>query len=177
MPRHKKPPGTAVDSRNGQRDALVDEPVSGALAPFDPPAGLCDAAYEAWRDFWADRPALLMTPASRTVLRRWIDALDRYLRMTADADKEPISHGSTGQPIINPLYKVAEQARSVMEACERQLGIGGLNASSLGLAAIQERKSLHELNKSYGGPNDNGNPSEDDDDPRIVSGVRLETSN
>lgn len=177
MPRHKKPAGTAVDNRNGQRDVLPDgEPVKGALARFDPPSGLCDAAREAWEDFWIDRPALLLTPASRTVLRRWVDALNRYLTMTAEADEQPITHGSTGQPSINPLYKIAEQSRSVMEACERQLGIGGLNASSLGLAAIQERKSLHELNKSYGGPNDHGDPPPEEEDPRIMPGVRVETT-
>lgn len=178
MPRHKKPAGTAVDPRNGQQETTLDGPVSGAVARFEAPEGLSDEAYEAWDDFWSDRPALLLTPSSRTVLRRWITALNRYLTTTAQADARPITVGSTGQEIVNPLYKVAEQARAVMESCEKQLGIGGLNAAALGLAAIQERKSLQDLNKSYGGGN-GGNTStpDDEDDPRVLSGVRLETTN
>ncbi|MGH7484207.1 MAG: hypothetical protein ACREMY_01215 [bacterium] len=170
MPRHKKPPGTAVDRRNGQQTA--DVPDTGAVERFEPPEHIGEAARDAWDAFWSDRPALLLTPSSRVVLVRWVDSLNRYLVTLAEADECPITTGSTGQQIVNPLYKIAEQARSTMEACEKQLGIGSLNASSLGMAAIQERKSLADMNARYsGGVSDDPTP---EDDPRIVSGVRVE---
>jgi hypothetical protein len=150
VPRPKKAPGTAVDRRNGQRADLTLAP-GGPLARFDPPAGLSPAGVQAWEDFWSDRPAQLMTAASRVVLLRWIDAVDRYVRTTAEADLEPLVTGSTGQLVENPLYRIAEKARSTIEACERQLGVGGLNATALGIAAITERRSLAEMNATIGG--------------------------
>lgn len=168
MPRHKKPAGTAVDPRNGARATLTaTERPAGAVERFDPPADLSRAARDAWDDFWNDRPSLLLTPSARVVLLRWIDALDRYVTNLARADAVPVTQGSTGQPIISPYYKIAEQAKATMDACEKQLGIGSLNASALGLAAIQERKSLAELNARYSGAPER--PAETaEDDPRLM---------
>jgi hypothetical protein len=167
MPRHKKPPGTAVDQRNGQRADLTVAPATG-VQRFDPPGDLCGEALEAWDAFWSDRPALLLTASGKVVLRRWVDALNRYLVSLRAADCEPLVTGSQGQEVINPLYKVAEQARVAMESCERQLGIGGLNASALGLAAIQERRSLADMNAAYSGGADGGNDRAEEEDPRLT---------
>lgn len=164
MPRAKKPPGTAADPRNGQRADLAL--VTGTLARFNPPRGLSLPARQAWSAFWDDRPALLLTPSGKVVLLRWIDALDRYLRTTGEADEQPIVSGSTGQQVPNPLYKIAEQALRTVEACEKQLGIGGLNASTLGLAAITERRSLSDMNARYAPDGGDGHDRRDDD-PRV----------
>jgi P27 family predicted phage terminase small subunit len=164
MPRAKKPPGTAVDRRNGARLAVVG---SGQVERMPPPAGLSTTTRRAWEAFWDDRQAALLTPSSTIVLMRWADALDRYLRCIAEADKEPIVTGSTGQEAMNPLYKVADQARATLEACERQLGIGGINAASLGLAAISEARSLADMNARYAEDDESGGGDERDDDPRL----------
>lgn len=166
MPRAKKPPGVAVDKRNGSK-ALLTSVTAGAVKGFDPPAGLCDEARAAWGDFWADRPALLLTPSSKVVLLRWVVALDRYLRTSAEADEQPLVTGSQGQDVINPLYKVAEQAMAVVDRCERQLGIGGLYAAALGLAAVSERRSLADMNARYGGDADGGDDPAEEEDPRL----------
>ena len=163
MPRTKKPFGQAVDPRNGQRALSVAGSSPGGVGRFDPPAGLTDAAVDAWEGFWEDRPALLLTPSARPVLLRWIDALNRYVRFTALADKSALIKGSTGQLRTNPLYGIAEQALRTAEACERQLGIGSLNAAALGLAAIAERRSLIDLNARYQ-EEDHGAA----DDPRLT---------
>ncbi len=147
MPRAKKAAGTAVDRRNGQQVLSV---VGGLrVEKFSPPRGLSKPAKDAWNAFWDDRPAALITPAAKVVLLRWVDALDRYLRTIAEADEQPLVTGSQGQDVINPLYKVAEQAMVTVKDCERQLGIGGLNAASLGLAAISEQRSLAQMNARY----------------------------
>lgn len=167
MPRAKKPAGTAADPRNGQRALSVVS--GGRVEKFPPPRGLSKPARAAWDAFWEDRPAALMTPAAKVVLVRWIDALDRYLRTVAEADEQPLVTGSQGQDVINPLYKVAEQALATVHACERQLGIGGLNAASLGLAAITEARSLRDMNARYSEP-EIGEDGEEDPRLKVVRG-------
>jgi hypothetical protein len=167
MPRPKKTVGTAVDKRNGQRVLGVIQGLK--VERFEPPAELCKAATVAWDAFWGDRQAALLTPSAKVVLLRWVDALDRYFRTLAEADQEPVASGSHGGTVLNPLYKVAEQARATVEACERQLGIGGLNAASLGIAAITEARSLRDMNARYGdsdGANGDAQP-EPIKDPRV----------
>lgn len=176
MPRAKKPAGTAADPRNGRRELDVGGRPPGTVEKFDPPP-VCEEAEEAWEEFWADRQSLLLTPSSRVVLIRWVQALDRYLRATSAADLEPLVEGSTGQSVVNPMYKVADQALRTVETCERQLGIGGLNASTLGLAAISEKKSLADMNARYaqgarGGGGGSGGQNQQqeeavDEDPRL----------
>jgi hypothetical protein len=168
VPRAKKTAGTAVDKRNGQRAVLGVVPGL-KVERFDPPEGLCEAAMAAWEAFWVDRQAVLLTPSAKVVLLRWVDALDRYLRTLGDADLSPLVDGSQGQEVLNPLYRVAEQMRATVEACERQLGIGGLNASQLGLAAISEARSLQDMNARYGGSSGDGDQATERDterDPR-----------
>jgi hypothetical protein len=170
VPRARKLAGTAVDKRNGQRADLGMVPGL-KVERFDPPADLCDQAAAAWEAFWSDRQALLLTPSAKVVLLRWADALDRYFRTLHEADEEPTSAGSMGQQVLNPLYKAAEQARATVEACEKQLGIGGLNAASLGIAAITEARSLREMNARYGGADGNrDNAQATDPRLRVVRG-------
>ena len=81
------------------------------------------------------------------------------------ADADPVVTASTGQQALNPLYRLAESCRAIIADCEKQLGIGGVNASALGLAAITERRSLADLNARYGETPVGGD--RDDSDPRI----------
>ena len=162
MPRPRKVAGTAVDKRNGQQVLGV---VGGLkVEKFPPPRGLSTPARRAWDAFWEDRPAALVTPAAKVVLLRWIDALDRYLRSISAADEQPLVTGSQGQEVINPLNKIADQALATVHACEKQLGVGGLNASQLGLAAISEQRSLAQMNARYTDP---GDEPEEEPDPRL----------
>jgi P27 family predicted phage terminase small subunit len=165
MPRTKKPAGAAVDSRNGRRAEIS---AAGKRLDLAEPEGLCAEAAEQWRAYWEDAAATVQTPADRGVVLRWIDAVNRYLRLIAEADLQPLVAGSTGQLTENPLYKVADKALGVIERCEKQLGIGALNRSGLGIAVIAERKSLADMNARYGGGrrDEDAEPSEPED-PRL----------
>jgi P27 family predicted phage terminase small subunit len=162
MPRTRKPAGTAVDHRNGRRADL--SVVAGRR--FDAPDGLCDEAYAAWDTYWDDRVAQVQTPVDRTVLLRWLTELDRYVRLMAVADSNPVVQGYNGQPVENPMYGVAYKALAAVQACEKQMGMGALNRSALGIAVITETKSLRDLNTRYGGGD--GPRAVPKPDPRVI---------
>jgi P27 family predicted phage terminase small subunit len=168
MPRTKKPAGTAIDPRNGRRADLTV--VMGAR--FEPPTGLCDEAMEAWDAYWSDGVASVQTPVDRAVLLRWVREMDRYLRLSAEADNQPSVRGSQGQPVENPLYGTAYKALAAVQACEKQMGMGALNRSALGIAVITERRSLADMNSKYGGAGDDQRPAPAvvRQDPRVIEG-------
>jgi P27 family predicted phage terminase small subunit len=147
MPRTKKPAGTTVDPRNGRRADLAV--VAGER--FEAPEQVCDEAKTAWDCYWDDRVAQVQTPVDRAVLTRWITEMDRYLRLMQAADAEPVVRGSQGQPVENPMYGTAYKALAAVQACEKQMGMGALNRSALGIAVITESKSLQDLNSRFGG--------------------------
>lgn len=168
MPRTKKPAGQAVDKRNGRRTDLAVAP-GGQLARPELPENLCVEARSQWDAYWLDAAAQVQTPADRGVVLRWIDAVNRYLRLLGEADLQPVVEGSTGQSVENPLYKIADRALATIERAEKQLGIGALNRAGLGIAVIAEQRSLYDMNSAYGGDAGGGDnhPSEAEEDPRL----------
>jgi P27 family predicted phage terminase small subunit len=164
MPRTKKAAGTTADPRNGRRAVLA--PVAGGR--IDAPDGLSDEATALWDAYWEDAVATVATPVDRGLLIRWITEYDRYLRTVAEADKQPLVFGSTGQQVENPLYKIAYRALDAAERCERQMGVGPLHRSNLGIAVITEQKSLREMNSRYGGGDVQRDPRPD---PRVIDAV------
>jgi P27 family predicted phage terminase small subunit len=170
MPRTKKPAGTAVDSRNGRRADLAV--VAGTR--FDPPESVSDVALPYWETYWDDRVAQVHTPVDKVILVRWITELDRYFKLLAVADQQPIVTGSQGQPVENPAYGTAHRSLAAVQYCEKQLGIGPLHRSALGIAVIAEKRSLDELNDGYGGGQGAGPQSVEgaaspQSDPRVVN--------
>ena len=167
VPRTKKAAGQAVDIRNGRRAELVA--VEGGRV--EPPENLSPHALELWDAYWADPVAAVQTAVDRGVLLRWISEYDRYVRLIAEADLSPLVRGSQGQDVANPLYKIADRALAAAERCEKQLGIGALNRSSLGIAVMAERRSLADMNSRYGGggahADGDGTPATRQD-PRVI---------
>lgn len=139
---------------------------------IDAPDGLSPEALELWNAYWDDPVSAVQTPVDRGVLLRWITEHDRYVRLVAEADLSPLVEGSKGQDVANPLYGIADRALAAAERCERQLGIGGLNRSNLGIAVISERRSLQDMNARYGGADAGGDRTEATSrtDPRVIEG-------
>ena len=162
MPRTKKAPGTAVDRRNGRRTEVA----ASSLPKFALPKRTHGEPWRletkrAWAALWDDPVATALTPVDRPVLLRWADAVDRAARSLELADADPIAKGSMGQAVESPYYGIADKALRAAQACEAQLGVGALNRARLGIAILQERTSLADLNAKF--MEDGGN---DDDDPR-----------
>lgn len=166
MPRTKKPPGTAVDPRNGRRPELV---LSGeSLQRFDLPPKRPAWAREtrqSWELAWQDPISQAWTPGDAQILLRWADALDRAARALRRADLKPLVSGSTGQLTEHPSYATAARAVATAEKCETQLGFGAMNRERLGFTIGQRVKSLAEVNAEYlDGDHD------DEPDPRAIAG-------
>jgi len=158
MPR--KPPGKAIDPRNGQRAQIART----KLDRFDPPPGVSEESKSIWEAFWTDSVSSVLTIADRGVLIRWIELVDDRNKLLREAMKEPVTLGSTRQKQAHPLFSVAMTMEKAIQALEAQLGIGPKNRAALGIAVIAEQKGLNELNAEF--EDDDG----DDEDPRMVRG-------
>jgi hypothetical protein len=162
MPRTKKAPGTAVDTRNGRRTEIA----ASSLARFSLPKRADGRAWaletrKAWTALWSDPVAAALTPVDRPVLLRWADAVDRAQRHLELGDAKPIAHGSMGQEVESPHYGIADKALRTAQACEAQLGVGALHRARLGIAIVEGRQSLMDLNARIAQAS-----GDDDDDPR-----------
>lgn len=157
-------PKSAARRQRGNRDmgadiGLVDK---AGVAPRMP-SGLCSAAEAAWDAFWNDALSGVMRNPDGALVLRWVKNLDRYHRLMAAADGEPIVTGSTGQYRVNPGYDLALKIEASIKADEAQLGIGPLNRLRLGVALQESAKSLADLNAEADDDDDS-----DDDDPRLA---------
>lgn len=172
MPRTKKPAGTAVNPRNGRRTEIA----ASSLAKFTLPKRTVGVDLEtgaaasvpwrletrkAWTALWSDPVAAALTPVDRPVLIRWADALDRAARHLELGDANPMEKGSMGQAVESPHYGIADKAIRVAQACEAQLGVGALHRARLGIAIVEGRQSLMDLNARVAQAS-----GDDDDDPR-----------
>jgi len=156
MPRAPKPPGTAIDQRNGQKLALSGV----ALDPFGLPGRSDRRKYHPrvlamWAALWDDeRLAAALSPVDRELLVRWAQAVDDHVKATAAAWKDPIAKGSMGQSVESPYFGIAAKALAAAERCEAQIGIGALNRARLGIAILAEARSLADLSAAF--PGDGG---------------------
>lgn len=163
MPRAPKPPGQAVDQRNGAKLALPGV----ALEPFGLPGRSDRRKYHPrvlamWEALWADeRLAAALSPVDRELLVRWAQAVDDSIKALAAAWADPISTGSMKQEVESPYFGIAAKATAVAEKCEAQIGIGALNRARLGIALLTEAKSLADLSAAFDGGGGN------ERDPRL----------
>ncbi|MEY9944898.1 hypothetical protein [Kitasatospora sp. GAS1066B] len=142
--------------RRNARDLGTVTPPSDS--PPDAPAGLGVDAVAAWVAYWGDVVAGVVRPADRSVATRWVRNVDRYHRVLALADAEPVVTGSTGQPKPNGLYDLAFKIEASVRADEQQLGIGPLSRLRLGVKIAETAASLADLTADAEG-------GADDDDP------------
>jgi hypothetical protein len=153
IPRAKKLPGTAVDSRNGQQAALPAEPLPRFSLPRRGDGQKWDLRTQRmWRALWDDdRLAAALSPVDRELVLRWAESVDDAVKARARAWESPIAKGSMGQDVESPYFGIAAKAVAVAEKCEAQIGIGALNRARLGIAILTEAKTLADLSAGYPG--------------------------
>jgi len=138
----QKHPGKRVRKTRTRSIGVVH---SAGVAPLMP-WNLCKPAQAAWRSYFADAVSGVLREADTPIVVRWVRNLDRYHRLLAEADSEPIVAGSTGQPKPNPLYDMAYRIEASIRVDEAQLGIGPLSRLRLGAQLSESAKTLAQLN-------------------------------
>jgi P27 family predicted phage terminase small subunit len=147
--------------RRNRRDLGAVAALAGEIPAA--PSDLGVEAVAAWSDYWGDVVAGVVRPADSSLAVRWARNLDRYHRILALADAEPVTIGSTGQPKANPLYDLAYKIESSVRADEQQLGIGPLARLRLGVKLAEAQTSLADLAADI-----DAEGVSDDDDPRSL---------
>jgi P27 family predicted phage terminase small subunit len=119
--------------------------LSNRVEPPTMPRGLCKQAQTAWENYFNDDVSRAVRTADFTVVLRWSKNLDRYLRLIAEADRDPIVTGSQGQPKTNPIYRLCDSLDAQIRLDEAQLGIGPLSRLRLGLVLTEQARTLTDL--------------------------------
>ncbi|HTX96855.1 MAG TPA: hypothetical protein VME67_19565 [Mycobacterium sp.] len=155
------PPKTTARRQRSRRDIGADiGAVRHCSRPPAMPRGLCSQAQTAWAAYWKDAVSGVTRPSDTALLVRWAKNLDRYHRLLAEADRNPVVDGSMGQQRGNPIYGLVLKIEQSIKDDEAQLGIGPLNRLRLGVALSESAKSLADLNAEA--------ENADNDDPRTT---------
>lgn len=160
-----KSPGTAVSARNGQR-AVLTEPGE----RFDPPSHISrPEAIEAWEQYWEDPISSVVTVADHSLLKRWIDMVDRYYRMVEIIDDEPTVETRNNGITLHPLYKAVLALGNQIEHLEIKLGIGPKSRHSLGIQVVGAHEASGRAGVTIGRPQlAQQAPEDDEEDPRVL---------
>lgn len=90
----------------------------------NPPTGLLKASRDRWKAFWASAAADkvdLQSDMARLV--RWIEQTDEYDRVSKVCRKTRLVKGSTGQPVLNPLFAYLNQLEQQISRTEADFGM------------------------------------------------------
>lgn len=166
MPRTKKPAGQAIDSRNGRQ---VEMPTQIRPSIPEMPRGLKrKGSKDLWVAYWSDVVSGLVHESETMIVERWIRNVDRYGGLMDRNDRSPIielknSMGEVKDYMKNPAFDMALKLEQSIRADEAQIGYGPKNRAALGLAVVQAKASLAEMNQRYG-------PIKDEEmvDPRLI---------
>jgi terminase small subunit-like protein len=117
------------------------------------PPGLLDSSGEEWDAFWGSELGRMADPATDgPALRRLFEYRDEHARLRRaigeDTEFEAFVKGSTGQMVMNPVYKALEALEKQILALEDRFGLNVRQRMALGAAVVDTAKSLEGLNRS-----------------------------
>lgn len=145
------------DPERRQRERTGDpKPTDLALLPSrfalpDPPEGLLPATKEAWTLFWGSELGRMADPdTDGPALRRLFHYRDEFARLSKEFDSaefEPFTKGSTGQMVMNPLYKALGDLEKQILALEDRFGLNVRQRIALGASVVDTAKTLAEVNQ------------------------------
>ena len=75
--------------------------------------------------YWDDPVSGVATAADVPIINRWVKDLDRYYRLSAEADSNPIVTTYNKQPVGNPLYTLALKILASIERAREESGVAG----------------------------------------------------
>lgn len=142
--KRQKSPEQLQFKRGGRGGTLRALPRTTDAPKAAPPAprGLTEYAKGVWRDFWASPlVAAIDINADKPALVRWIkaisekDAIEKEIAGGKDDEQGGrTAKGSTGQTVLNPLYRRLADLDAQIAKAEEQFGMTPLARMRLGIA-------------------------------------------
>ena len=111
----------------------------------DMPAGLTVKVARAWDDYWSDPVSQLARPLDFYDIRHYFLLLAERERVERKFDKEPLTKGSAGQDVVNPLLYRLKQLDQEIHRYRQDLGILPLNRMRLGIAHTTAHATFADL--------------------------------
>ena len=139
-----------------------------------PPAHLTERWVKAWEIFWASPFAQVVQPAQHPALERLFSMYEERERMDLYLREEPMSVGSQGQKILNPMYRQRSAVDAEIRQLEDRFGLHPKAGLQLGIVYGEAARSLEELNARI--TNAVIAESETEEDPRYVEGTAEEAA-
>jgi P27 family predicted phage terminase small subunit len=119
-----------------------------------------------WEDYWiSDVARLVESGSDSTALTRLFTLYDERERAYRAFRKERLVEGSTGQRVINPLWKAAAIMDAEIRALEDRFGVTPSARLKLGIQFGEMAKNLEDLNAQLN--QDEGERDDDASDARL----------
>lgn len=142
MPPLRKP---AEKRQNHKTQDLTLRPVTTPIVP-PYPKGLLKGTKSRWDLFWRSDVSSLVTDADMPALWRLFELIDERERCMTSARKGRLVKGSTGQPVLNPLYKHVQSLESQINTLEERFGLTPMSRLKLGVKFGEAQRTLADLN-------------------------------
>ena len=161
----KKPTERRQNRSTKDLGVLPKIEVSPAAYPAAP-AHLTDRWKAAWLVFWQSPFAQVVQPAQHPALERLFSMYDEREAMDVYLRAEPMTVGSQGQKILNPMYRQRTAVDAEIRQLEDRFGLHPKAGLTLGIVYGEAARSLEELNARIA--NAAIAESEAEEDPRYV---------
>lgn len=133
------------------------------------PAHLSEQWQYAWQRFWESPFATLVQPAQMPPLERLFSMYDERERIDVVLRESPMTTGSQGQLILNPLYRQRTAIDAEIRQLEDRFGLHPKAGLTLGIVYGEAARSLEELNARIA--NAASAEAETEEDPRRIADV------
>lgn len=124
--------------------AVIVPPCPSVLAGKEP----LPETVDAWERLWSsDVAAVLELDSDMETVVRWASLLDERERTFRAFRLRRMVEGSTGQPVLSPLWQVVQSCDRELRALEDRIGLSPRARLNLGITYAEAGKSLDELNR------------------------------
>lgn len=112
------------------------------------PAGLHPVARKAWKSFWSSPVAQVVDmSADWEAICRWAYCLSERELLEDELRVKPLSRGSQGQYVKNPLWDILKERNREIEKFREQFGLAPLHRMRLGITYNEADEALDRMQK------------------------------
>lgn len=137
----RKPP----ERRQGRGTADLQLVSGGKVEVPDPPPDLLPATKSWWDELWSSDIRQAWERSDWPALRRLAEMYDERERALQGYRQQRLVEGSTGQPVLNPLWKLVEGLDKEIRQLEDRFGLSPKARLQLGITFGQAQTSMQAL--------------------------------